>query len=290
MAKFADIPMKNPKTKIYKINRSYRRDRIIVSIFMIYVVISLASTVSGRNLPQNAMAEEPAAAKSMQCVTNTGKPQLLSTTSNQTLSVRGIIDLTRSTIKLYPFMILPGSKYTERPTNSSFSINLLDGKGRTLAHYPFEPKMITNTSQSKDKTGILSEAVPYILCTKEIVISKDNKPLASRNVDDYAPKARIIFPIGGETFPLAGNLTVKWQGSDPDGDNLTYFLLYSTDAGRSWQTIASDIKATHLTINMGALPGSNIALFRIIATDGVNTAISDSNSTFSVPSTSNVGG
>jgi len=290
MAKFADIPMKNPKTKIYKINRSYRRDRIIVSIFMIYVVISLASTVSGRNLPQNAMAEEPAAAKSMQCVTNTAKPQLLSTTSNQTLSVRGIIDLTRSTIKLDPFMILPGSKYTARPTNSSFNINLLDGKGRTLAHYPFEPKMSTKASQSQDKAGILSEAVPYILCTKEIVISKDNKQLASRNVDDYAPKAQIIFPIGGETLSLTGNLTVKWQGSDPDGDSLTYFLLYSTDAGRSWQTIASDIKATHLTINMGALPGSNIALFRIIATDGVNTAISDSNSTFSVPSTSSNAG
>lgn len=264
---------------------SYSQHSIILSLFMILMVISSATTVSNLYLPKNAMAVGPAA--TTQCIAISAKPQLVSASNNQTLSVRGTIDLTKSTIRLDPFMVLPGSKYTVRPTNSSFTIILLDNKGKTLAHYPFDPKVYTTVSPSKDKMAILSEAVPYILCTKQIVISKDNRELASRNVDNYAPKVRIISPVGGET--LTGNITIKWQASDADGGNLTYFVFYSTDAGRSWQTIASDIKDTQLAVNMAGLPGSNISLFRIIATDGVNTGISDSNSTFNVPSTSSIG-
>ena len=50
--------------------------------------------------------------------------------------------------------------------------------------------------------------------------------------------------------------------------------------------MASYIKDTQTTVNMATLPGTSVGLFRIIATDGVNTGISDSNSTFKVPSTS----
>ena len=248
-----------------------------------FILLSIPSKLSSSYFPQHAMAMG-LATTSPRCVTCCLQPHLMSTTSNQTLSVRGTIDLTKSTIKLGPFMILPGSKYTNRPTNSSFSIDLLDSQGRTLARYPFGPKLSTNVSQNKDDMALLSEAVPYIPCTKEIVISKDNKELALRNVDNYSPKVRIIFPNGGET--LTGNITVRWQASDADGGNLTYFVFYSTDGGRSWQDVASDIKDTKVTVNMAALPGTNLGLFRIIATDGVNTGISDSNSTFNVQSIS----
>ncbi len=272
---------------IYRIKPLNLRRHIILSLFIMFIVISLPSKVSSLYLPQNAIAVGPVAT-SPPCITGSVNPELLSTASNQTLSVLGTIDLTKSTIKLDPFMILPGSKFTVRHTNSSFSIDLLGSKGTTLARYPFDPKVYTNISQNKDKMALLSEAVPYIQCTKEIVISKNNRELVSRNVDDYAPKVRIIFPIGGET--LTGNIIVRWQASDADGDNLTYFVLYSTDAGRSWHDVASDIKDTEIPVNMAALPGTTVGLFRIIATDGVNTGISDSNNTFNVPSTSVTGG
>lgn len=259
--------------------------------------VVLIAGMASSSLPQKAMGVGPATTM-VEWITNPVEPQPISAAStNETLSVRGTIDLTNSTIKLDPFMILPGSKYTVRPTNSSFSIKLLDNEGKALASYPFDPipRVNTDLSQNKDKTALLSEAVPYILGTKEIVILKDNRELASRHVDDYAPKVSFIstkinFTSTKAGENLAGNIILRWKATDTDSDNLTYFILYSTDAGRSWQTVASDIKDTQLILNLAGLSGSNKALFRVIATDGVNTGIRDSNGTLSVPFLSTQGG
>lgn len=260
---------------------------IILSLFIIVTIIYLPSEFFSLYPFQNVMAEA-GRTTTAQCTTSYAKPQVLSTTSNTTLSVFGTIDLSNSSIKLSPFMVLPGLKYTVRPTNSSFSIDLLDSKGKTLVRYPFDPKVYTSIPPNNDKMALISEAIPYIPCAKEIVIAKENKELASRKVDDYSPKVRIIYPIGGET--LTRTITLRWQASDPDGDSLTYYVFYSPDAGRSWQNVASGIKDTELRVNLAALPGSALGLFRIIATDGVNTGISDSNSTFNVPATSSTAG
>jgi hypothetical protein len=199
--------------------------------------------------------------------------------SNKTLSVYGNIDLTNSSIRLQPFMILPGSKYTKRPENSSFAINLLDGEGKILARYPFSPKISTSLPEDNHNVmALLSEALPYNLSTKQIVISKDGKELASRNVSAHAPQVQLIFPNGGERFK--DKFTIRWQASDSDGDHLTYSLLYSADNGYTWQAIARNINESQLTTNVNELPGSTKALFRVVATDGVNTAIDDSDHTF----------
>jgi hypothetical protein len=172
--------------------------------------------------------------------------------------------------------------------NSSFSIDLLDSHGNILARFPFEPKRYLDLSQNRDKLAILSEAVPYLPCTKAIVISKDSTELASRTVDTYSPKVKIIYPLGGET--LNGTVTVKWKASDADSSSLTYFVLYSADSGRSWIQVASNIKASEASVNTSELPSTNSGLFRVLATDGVNTGIADSTRTFNVPMTSTTAG
>jgi hypothetical protein len=251
---------------------------------MIILVISLPSIVDIPYIHQNAMAKS---VTSCSDATSRIQPSSL-ITSNKTLSVRGNIDLTNYSIKLEPFMVLPGSKYTTRPANSSFSINLLDGKGNVLAQYPFSPKASTFLPEYIHKMGLVSEAVPYDLCTKQIVITKDGKELASRNVSAHTPEIKLIYPNGGKI--LGDNVTVRWNASDADGNNnLTYSLLYSADAGLSWRTVADNINRSQVTVNLANLPGSPQALFRVIATDGVNTAIADSNHTLTVPSKTPLG-
>ena len=212
----------------------------------------------------------------------------IATERNLTLFVLGNLNINKSTVELKPFTLLPASlstsKMTLRPINGSFSIDLLGSNGNLLARYPFEPKNYTDRLSGEDQLASIAELVPYVPGVKQIAVSKDSKMLASRNVSANTPDIQLTSPKGGETFGPNENLTLKWNSSDADNDKLTYSLLYSIDDGRQWQTIITGINGSTYTVSLTDLPGSDRALFRVIASDGVNTAVFDSDRTFRVES------
>ena len=205
--------------------------------------------------------------------------------TNLTLSVIGNINLNKSSVDLNPFMLLPGVNLLSRSAvNSSFSIDLIDTNGQVLEQYPFQPKNYTDRVYGEDQIALIGELVPYVSGVKQIAISKNGETLALRNVSDNKPDIKILSPTGSETLESSGTVTVRWNSSDKDGDKLTYSLLYSINGGKNWKTINSGINETNYKVNLEDLPGSDHALFRVIATDGVNTAIDDSNATFQISS------
>ena len=150
---------------------------LLSAFITIIIIITIIATVAPADAaPNNSIVTYISTMKNFHKIATAAGASPI---SNKTLSVYGNIDLTNSTIKLEPFMILPGSQYTTRPANSSFSINLLDSQGKILARYPVSPKISTYLPEDKHHVmAILSEAVPYILSTKQIVISKDGKELS----------------------------------------------------------------------------------------------------------------
>lgn len=82
---------------------------------------------------------------------------------------------------------------------------------------------------------------------------------------------QVLRPLGGET--ISGDLVVDWEAADPDGDPLRYTVQYSPDLGSTWQTLATSHFTPTLTVSGDALAGSEQALIRVIANDGVNTAM-----------------
>jgi hypothetical protein len=210
---------------------------------------------------------------------------------NQTLSIRGILNLSDSSITLKPSIILQSSILTTIPAYSQYVVELLDAKGRVLAHYPID--IIESTAKVEEWKNIayISETIPYSPCTTKITINKDDKELASQVVSPNAPEIKSIKVSDSDgdprlIFPRIGNISIEWQAQDLDkDDNLTYFLLYSNNGGQNWPiTIADDIKENSLTLNPNFLPGSsaNLSQFRVIATDGVNTDVRDSHP-FNIP-------
>ncbi|HKR73057.1 MAG TPA: hypothetical protein VJR94_02990 [Candidatus Nitrosocosmicus sp.] len=209
---------------------------------------------------------------------------------NQTLSIRGIVNLSDYTIALNPSLILPSSILTTLPAYSHYVVELLDLKGRVLAHYPID--IIESTAKVEEWKNIayISETIPYNPCTTKITLNKDDKELVSQVVSPNSPEIKSIKvsnSIGDpRIFPRTGNISIEWQAQDLDkDDNLTYFLLYSNNGGHTWPiTIADNIKENSLTFNASSLPGNsaNLSQFRVFATDGVNTDIRDSNP-FSIP-------
>ncbi len=210
---------------------------------------------------------------------------------NQTLSIRGMVNLTDLSINLKPSIILPSSILTTRPAYSHYVVDLLDVKGRVIAHYPIDIIVSTAKVEEWKNIAYMSETVPYSPCTTKITILKDDKELVSQVVSPNAPEIKSINVSDSNAnpqliFPRTGNISVEWKAQDLDkDDHLSYVLVYSNNGGQTWPiTIADDIKENSLTLNANSLPGNgdNLSQFRVIATDGVYTDVRDS-SPFSIP-------
>jgi hypothetical protein len=198
------------------------------------------------------------------------------------LAVFGRANLTQGTATLGTLYRLTDIPAGEAPTPSNdWSLALLDAGGGTLASYPFTPKVDSETDPGEDVMASIIETVPWKPGTARIVVRYQGQAIAERLVSANAPTVQVLAPNGGEV--LGSSALVRWTASDPDGDPLTYALLYSADNGATWQTVATQLTETQQTVDLTELPGSDQARFRVMASDGVNTGSDESDAGFKVP-------
>jgi hypothetical protein len=206
------------------------------------------------------------------------RPQ--STTASEHLVVTGKILSPTDVITLSTFFRVPNSLDSVDHVSGDYHIRFLDSGGAELSDYPFAPKF---SPEEDDPVGLINEAPPWMTGTHSIVISHGATPLITRTVSANTPTVTVISPNGGETLN-GSSFNVTWTGSDLDGDPLTYLLEYSTDNGATWDLLGTNIIQTQATIDLTQLPGTTQGLFRVWASDGVNTSFDASNAVFSVPS------
>lgn len=118
--------------------------------------------------------------------------------------------------------------------------------------------------------------------TSRIAIYHGDQELASRPVSAHIPQVTLTYPNGGEV-PDGDQIEATWEACDADGDALSYTLQYSADGGARWQVLATGIATTTLRLDAAVVPGSDQGKFRVLASDGVNTAQDESDTTFTVP-------
>ena len=95
--------------------------------------------------------------------------------------------------------------------------------------------------------------------------------VAERPVSFHSPEVVVHYPNGGELLD-GPEVVVEWAAWDKDGDELAFALQYSVDGGDVWQTLAANLPEETFAVPLGEIPGSDDALIRVIASDGVNTA------------------
>jgi hypothetical protein len=198
------------------------------------------------------------------------------------LLVLGEMNLTLNSHELGTLYRLPKLTPSERPDDSEFEIRLLDASDGIIARYPFTPKEDTEPQPGEDLWSMIYEIVPYVAGTARVVVVHGEVEFASQGVSPNPPVVTVIYPNGGES--LGEKVTFKWSGTDSDaGDTLSYALQYSSDDGQTWTTFATGIRNTKYTLRTGELAGSDNGRFRVLASDGVNTAWGESASSFRVP-------
>ena len=116
--------------------------------------------------------------------------------------------------------------------------------------------------------------IPFPDGTSSIELQYAGKVLDERRVSPNVPAVQIS---------SASPRLLEWNATDEDGDALTFSVFYSHDGGASWQLLASELHAMSLALDPDRLAGSPDARFRVVASDGVNTGVSDLSDAVQIP-------
>ena len=154
----------------------------------------------------------------------------------------------------------------------AYKIRLLNAANATLADYAFTPTVL---SESTDLG--FTQVVNFAAGTRRIQIlqSNNNQVIGGYNVSANAPTVSSV-ALQNAPSPVTGSVTLTWNASDADGDQLTYDLSYSRDGGQTFQPVAINILTKSTQVDTTQLGGSGTAILRVTASDGVNTGFADS--------------
>lgn len=129
----------------------------------------------------------------------------------------------------------------------------------------------------------VSFIMPWEDGTTSVVLLHNDEVLDQRAVSDNAPQVVITSPSEAVSWPAGSTQTLSWQGSDPDDDSLTYSVFYSYDGGANWQLLAGELTEQSFAVDVDALAGGSDVRFRVVATDGINTAYDETDEAITVP-------
>lgn len=181
------------------------------------------------------------------------------------------------------------------PEPGDYVLQVLDEDENILEEVPFEPKFGV---MEEEQASIAAFSIPVayeedIYETRIIEANMkgltpgeltDDQVIGSATASPNPPEVSLEFPEGGEQFDDE-EVALEWSGEDPDGEELTYTVLFSRDGGSTWSTIATGYTRTTLEVNTADLGGTDEGVIRVQASDGFNTA-DDVSGTFTIANTS----
>lgn len=237
------------------------------------------------------------------CLTDEGEPELYEpTTWADVLAVSGQIDPVAGTAEIDAAAVIhdpPESLQAEMAERrdqwlrdggtSPYLLSLETVDGIPLV---FVPVLDTTTHHSMPSKIPFSEFLPYVeppdhatglvrVRANPLDLQHLGEVLGERRASDSSPSVVLIEPVDAPAQPP---FDLRWKAADPDGDRLTFTLLYSPDLGASWLPVAADLRGDTFPIALGALlPGSEHGQFRVIAADGFHTAFDDSEPVYHLP-------
>jgi hypothetical protein len=137
----------------------------------------------------------------------------------------------------------------------------------------------TLSFQNVETTGLADRryftvVAPIPAGTSRVALITDGKELASLTAGSSTPSLTITSPQTGETWS-GGERTITWSASDPDNRSMVFTVLYSSDGGESWLPMAIDSRQPQFTFDPKEIIGGNKVLFRVLATNGMNSTSAD---------------
>ena len=164
------------------------------------------------------------------------EPQTL--LGNQSLLlITGEIDSDLNSATIMPIVELVGDVMPV--STGTYRVQVLDANGSEIVGQDFEPMTRSQESSDGPDLGSFAVALPVPASpVGAIVILHNGVPIGTLAASPTPPEVTILTPTGGEYLGYEESLLIEWAGSDDDGDELFYTVLYSPDDGGTWKTLA----------------------------------------------------
>lgn len=157
--------------------------------------------------------------------------------------------------------------------NTGVELVFLDAANRILARHPIanlDPLPHEDSDGASEPEQWFGEWFQLPDGLARVELRASGKAVASRSASASPPVVRLVSPNGGR---VAAPVTIEWEGSDPDGDDLTFTILYSADDGVNWRPVVSGVPQGKVTLPIQLpLSGSTRGRIKVVASDGFHTA------------------
>ena len=175
----------------------------------------------------------------------------------------------------------------ERPEGSDdgqgegpYLLRLIAANEETLFERHFSTEMLQESwlpgtwvgSMEEEGTHAFYEILPWHPGTAQIQVWHGEHLLAERIVSDHPPIVEVIVPRGGDYWPADGEEIIEWSAEDEDGGPLWFDVSFSRDGGETWDVIATRLEQNYLAVCGDQFPGTEGAMLRVRASDGVLTS------------------
>lgn len=194
------------------------------------------------------------------------------------LVVRGRVGADES-VTFKPFLSYTGTETGAAIDEGDYRVEVLDAQGSAVSGKAFPVSFKLPHSTQASPWAPFQATLLFPATASRVVVKKGPRELGSKAISANPPTVTVTAPNGGET--IATSTTVTWTASDPDGDVLTYDVLYSD--GMKWSVLATDLTSTSQAWTTGMSPGSSNARIMVVASDGVHSTTDTSDASFSVP-------
>jgi hypothetical protein len=211
-----------------------------------------------------------------------GGPQDVSSqvTKAEVLNVIAVVSLKPHKGKIKYVNRLPQGILSPPAKNGAAVIRVLDTDNHVLQDIPVDIRL--NTPADPDRSGLINATFPFNKNTSEIQLLLGTKVLDHRKIGPAQPlitDLTVHFTLDqdsqlGPPSMQSSQINFSWKASDPDKDRLFYDVEMSRDQGATWSPIATDLRKNTHSVNSTLLAPNEIALFRVKASDGLKTAVS----------------
>ena len=141
--------------------------------------------------------------------------------------------------------------------------------GGSAPDYCFALSFHVHPGDEEAEEEVFVLRVPFPTGATRVGLRRGETELAARAASPSPPTVTITSPAAGDVWQ--GTRSIRWQASDPDGDPLTYTVLYSA-GGEQWLAFATDTTAVEHAFDTALIRSGDQVRFRVLASDGFRTA------------------